>query len=104
MIAVQAAGATPAKQVILVGNAGEPAVQEFLQALYARFIQERVVLLVDSPDARAYLAAFHPEIAAMDRVDGKPAAYVCENFACRLPTTDVAQLTGSLTRRRASGD
>jgi uncharacterized protein YyaL (SSP411 family) len=38
-----------------------------------------------------------PLLAGRTLVDGKPAAYVCENFTCQLPVTDAAQLTGELT-------
>jgi uncharacterized protein YyaL (SSP411 family) len=33
-----------------------------------------------------------PAADNMPPVDGKPGAYVCENFACQLPTTDPAGL------------
>jgi uncharacterized protein YyaL (SSP411 family) len=38
-----------------------------------------------------------PLLAARTTVEGKPAAYVCENFTCQLPVTDREQLIGELT-------
>jgi uncharacterized protein YyaL (SSP411 family) len=33
-----------------------------------------------------------PYTKEMKSLDGKATAYICVNYACRLPTTDVAQL------------
>ena len=38
---------------------------------------------------RAELAAWNPILATMKPLDGKATAYVCENFACQLPVTEV---------------
>nr|MBA3400646.1 thioredoxin domain-containing protein [Actinomycetota bacterium] len=62
-----------------------------------------IVGSVDSPVARTALAGFEPRtVVAVGRsgevpllegkelVDGKPAIYLCERFACRAPITDAA--------------
>jgi uncharacterized protein YyaL (SSP411 family) len=41
---------------------------------------------------RNILGKKNEAIRAMSLVDGKPAAYVCENFTCKAPVTDSKQL------------
>jgi uncharacterized protein YyaL (SSP411 family) len=37
-------------------------------------------------------------MGAMAPVNGKPAAYVCENFTCKAPVTDIKALNALLSR------
>jgi uncharacterized protein YyaL (SSP411 family) len=105
----------------LLGAAAGPHAQAFghlLQAMHLYFSPKREVALVgDELDALARVVRprFHPTIvlAGMrpgdataagaipllrDRtpVDGKPAAYVCQNFACNLPVTEPGELERQL--------
>ena len=73
------------KQIVLVGSAGLDAM---LHELNARFLPHKIVLLVDSDAARKVLAAYLPVLDSMTAKDGKATAYVCENYACKLPTSD----------------
>jgi uncharacterized protein len=80
-----------------------------LSALDLHFSAPRELAIlgpVTSDVARAALALFEPNtvvavgpgdgiplLAGKDLVDGRPAVYVCENFACRAPVTDARDLT-----------
>jgi uncharacterized protein YyaL (SSP411 family) len=79
--------ATP-KQIVLVGPEPGP----FLKAIHSRFLPNHTVLLIDSDEARQTLGAFMPALNDMTTIEGKTTAYVCENFACQLPTTSVEKM------------
>jgi len=80
------------RQIVIAGERGAPDTQALLRTVHTRFVPNRVVLLVDSEETRASLAAGVPAVAAMTKVDGRAAAYVCQNYACQLPVTDAGQL------------
>ena len=79
-----------------------------LTALDLHFSPPREIAVIGSPEsdvARAALASFEPNavvafgpseevplLQGKSLVDGRPAVYVCENFACRTPITEPAVL------------
>ncbi len=68
---------SPKREVVIAGNP-----DEFLHELRARFLPHTVTLLSN--------ATFSPSAAQMHTLDGKTAAYVCENYACQQPTNQLA--------------
>src|SRR5215218_4216739 len=100
----------------LIRNALGRAPQAFghaLSALDLHFSPPRELAIlgpVQSDVARAALASFEPNsvvvvgpaegvplLEGKGLVDGKPAVYVCENFACRAPVTEPDNLSKALT-------
>ncbi len=80
------------KQVAVVGDPQEPMFGHLIQIIRSEYIPGVVVAASSYPppgDSPALL---------MDRPvqDGKPTAYVCEGFVCRVPTTDPGLLRTQL--------
>lgn len=79
----------PPRQVVLAGSKDRAG--EMLQTVRTRFLPNTTVVVVDDP-SRAVLSQMMPALVNMQPVDGRVTAYVCENFTCQLPTTEVAKL------------
>ncbi len=86
------------KQIVLVGPREDSRMRQFVRAVNSRFLPNKVVLMVDDEDARHVLARYQPAIASMHTIGGSATAYVCENFTCQLPATDIETLTAQLER------
>ncbi|TQK52212.1 hypothetical protein FBY35_2640 [Streptomyces sp. SLBN-118] len=78
------------REVAVVGPQGEAATRELHRgALLAQ--APGAVVAVGEPDSEEF-----PLLRDRHLVEGSPAAYVCRNFVCRVPTTDPAELAGQL--------
>jgi uncharacterized protein YyaL (SSP411 family) len=80
------------RQVVIAGERGAADTQALIKTVHTRFVPNRIVLLLDSNESREALAAGAPAVAAMTKVNGRAAAYVCQNYACKLPVTEASQL------------
>lgn len=76
-------------EIVVVGARDREETQALNDAIAARFLPFAVIVPVEPGDAQAQLARLLPWIGAMGLVDGRAAAYVCRNFACERPVTDV---------------
>jgi uncharacterized protein len=88
----------PPREVALVGDSLEP-----LAEVVRRAYRPTVVSAGASPsDDRARGAI--PLLRGREAVDGESAAYVCVNFACRLPVTEPRELERQLTLSASAAD
>ena len=78
---------TPSQEVAVVGPLGDARTQALLRETRRHYLPHTVLALKE-PDSENPL----PLLEGRSMVDGLPAAYVCENFACKLPVTDVEAL------------
>ncbi|MCB0186482.1 MAG: thioredoxin domain-containing protein, partial [Caldilineaceae bacterium] len=83
----------PSQEIALVGDPADGATRALLAEVRQRYLPT-TVLALKQPDEEAML----PLLAERSLVNGQPAAYVCENYACQLPVTTVAKLAELLER------
>jgi uncharacterized protein YyaL (SSP411 family) len=86
------------RQIVIAGNRNDPATKALLAEVHQHFLPNRILLLADGGDGQRYLGEKLEAIRAMSMVDGKPAAYVCENFTCKAPVTDVKEMRQLLSQ------
>jgi uncharacterized protein YyaL (SSP411 family) len=77
------------KQIVIAGEPGAADTRAMLRLVHDRFIPNKILLLADGGPAQAQIAQWLPFVKTMDRRDGKATAYICENYACKLPTADL---------------
>jgi len=80
--------------VVIVGPPDDAATQALHRAAFGRFDPGAVYAFAAGPDDEA--AAHVPLLAGKGLVGGRPAAYVCQNFACQAPVTEPEALVEAL--------
>jgi uncharacterized protein YyaL (SSP411 family) len=82
---------SPKRQIILAGERHSEQTRAFIKVLRTRFLPATTLIVADIDKDYARLAQLVPEVTEMKQINDQTTAYVCENFACQLPTTDIKQ-------------
>jgi uncharacterized protein YyaL (SSP411 family) len=88
------------RQIVIAGEKDKADTRKLLSEARAHYLPNATFLLADQGDGQKYLGEKLEAIRAMRKVDGKAAAYVCENFACKTPVTDPGKLRKLLSLQK----
>ena len=80
------------RQIVIAGKKDAPETKALLREVRRHFLPKTVLFLADGAEGQKYLGEKNEAIRAMSPIDGKPAAYVCENFTCKAPVMDPKEL------------
>ena len=83
-----------AKEIAIIGPAGDPATRRLLETVFGNYLPNKVVTGTDPTQVNTALDI--PLLKDRGLVDGRPAAYVCQNYVCQLPVTDPGALAEQL--------
>ena len=86
------------KEIAIIGDLADAEAGALLDAVHVRYLPNKVVVGSagggeNAENGRAYEM---PLLAERGMVDGKPTAYVCQNYVCQLPVTDPQALAEQL--------
>jgi hypothetical protein len=82
----------PAYEIVIAGRAEAEDTKRMMDALREHFLPNAVVLLSSPGDESSDIAGIAPFTKDLKPVKNKATAYVCTNFACHSPTTDVTEM------------
>ena len=82
------------KEIAIIGPLADPATGELLNAVFGRFLPNKVV--VGAEESQSVGEAGNPLLEGREMTGAKPTAYVCQNYVCQLPVTDALALADQL--------
>lgn len=87
------------KQILIAGAPGTDDTKELFRQVNERFLPNKILLLADGGAGQQRLSGWLPFVAGAHRTGGRATAYVCENYVCKLPTTDPRVLAHLLDQK-----
>jgi len=85
-------GIGPSYEIVIVGNPEAKDTKEMLNSLRKHFIPNKVVLLRPSDQEAPDIIRLAKFTEYQSSFDGKATAYVCLDYACKMPTTDTEEM------------
>ncbi len=77
------------RQIVIAGDPNAPQTRAMLKEVHARFMPNKILILLDEGAGRAAIERWQPSLRGMVRSKGRTTAYVCVDYACELPTSDL---------------
>ena len=81
----------PTKEIVILGEKGN----ELEREIWREFTPNKVLIPAENAKKNA---EFIPLLKDRKMIDGKPTAYVCENFTCQKPTASAEELKKQLVK------
>ena len=92
----------PSYEVVISGKADADDTKKMLKAIRNCFIPNKVLILRPAEHQSPEIARTAKFTQNQISIDGKSTAYVCQNYNCKLPTTDINKMLGLLKIMKVS--
>jgi uncharacterized protein YyaL (SSP411 family) len=86
----------PSREIVIAGDPDSEGTMRMIEKIHARFLPNKILLLRGVGDDVDKLAELAPFVEPLLPVEGRPTAYICEQYACKTPVTDADSLDNVL--------
>ena len=89
----------PSYEVVITGDVQGEDTEKMLHAIRSKFIPDKIVIFLPFGTDLSEIMTMAPFTRNQLTVDNKATAYVCVNYNCKLPTTDIDYMLSFLNSR-----
>lgn len=86
----------PTREIVLAGEAADERVQDMISAIRSKFLPQTVIAWNVQGEEGEKARQLMSVLQGKSLVHGQAATYICENFTCQSPITDVSRLHDEL--------
>ena len=79
----------PAKEIVIVGERSDARTTDLVKEIHSLYLPNKTVQVFAPGES---LEKVSPLMVGKQQIDGRPTAYVCQNFTCSAPVTSWAEL------------
>ena len=86
----------PSQEIVIAGDPSLESTRAMIDTIQRSFLPNKVLLLQPHGSEGRRLASLSPFVEGMGSVNNRPTVYVCEEYACKRPITDLDALQAAL--------
>jgi len=86
----------PSREIVIAGDSDSEMTMRMIEKIHARFLPNKVLLLREGGENGDRLIDLSPFVEPLLPIEGRPTAYICEQYACKTPVTDPNSLENVL--------
>jgi len=82
----------PSYEIVIAGKSSSVETEKMVRAINSIFIPNRTLIFRPTEEEKPDIISIAEFTSEMGEVDGKPALYVCHDYACRKPITSIEEI------------
>ncbi len=77
------------KEIVIVGSSKDDETKKAIKKIKSEYVPSKVIIFKDTDDELNKLSPLAKWTVTQETIDEKTTYYICQDFACKIPTTDL---------------